>query len=225
MRVGLCLIATGRYGHFLAGILDSAREFFLRHYERRFFVFADQLPPTSPDVDWIRARHTPWPGPTLYRYRMIHAEMPRLAACDYIYYTDVDMRFVAQVDDRILGELVATMHPGFAGRCRATFTYEMRPESRACVHPSEGTCYYAGGFQGGSYRGYLSAVSKMAQAIEDDAQRGITAVWHDESHWNRYLIDHPPSVVLPPTYCCPESWPMAGRCLLALDKDHAQLRG
>jgi hypothetical protein len=31
---------------------------------------------------------------------------------------------------------------------------------------------------------------------------GIVARWHDESHWNRYLIDHPPSLVLSPSYCC-----------------------
>ena len=23
-----------------------------------------------------------------------------------------------------------------------------------------------------------------------------------ESHWNHYLIDHPPSLVLSPSYCC-----------------------
>ena len=64
----------------------------------------------------------------------------------------------------------------------------------------------------------------MAAQIDDDASRGITAIWHDESHWNRYLIDHPPEVALPPTYCCPESWSMAGRKILALDKDHAAMR-
>lgn len=41
----------------------------------------------------------------------------------------------------------------------------------------------------------------MADWIDEDAARGITAVWHDESHWNRYLIDREPSLILSPSYC------------------------
>ena len=41
----------------------------------------------------------------------------------------------------------------------------------------------------------------MAEQIDADSTRGITAVWHDESHWNRYLVDHPPTLELSPSYC------------------------
>jgi histo-blood group ABO system transferase len=68
-------------------------------------------------------------------------------------------------------------------------------------------------------------MTAMREAIDDDLRRGVVAAWHDESHWNRYLVDHPADVVLPPEYCCPESWPLPGRKLLALEKDHAALRG
>lgn len=51
------------------------------------------------------------------------------------------------------------------------------------------------------------------------------AVWHDESHWNRYCIDHKPTTILSPSYCYPESWNLPyKKRLLALDKDHIAYR-
>ena len=42
----------------------------------------------------------------------------------------------------------------------------------------------------------------MNQAMQDDESRGIIAYASDESYWNRYLIDHPPTLELSPDYCC-----------------------
>jgi histo-blood group ABO system transferase len=79
--------------------------------------------------------------------------------------------------------------------------------------------------QGGRPAAYLAAVEAIAAAVDEDAARGITAVWHDESHWNRYLVDHPPDVELSPAYCTPEGsrMPFSHR-ILALTKDHAAMR-
>lgn len=66
----------------------------------------------------------------------------------------------------------------------------------------------------------------MDRAVAEDETNGLVAVWHDESHWNRYLLDHPPDVELPPSYCSPEGWPVDEPArILALRKDHAAIRG
>jgi len=64
----------------------------------------------------------------------------------------------------------------------------------------------------------------LRERIAHDEHRGITAIWHDESHWNRYLIDVPTDIELAPLYCSPESWNTPGRRLVALDKNHAECR-
>ena len=48
---------------------------------------------------------------------------------------------------------------------------------------------------------------------------------HDESQINRYVYDHPPDLVLTPSYCYPEGWdlPFTPR-ILALNKDHDIIR-
>jgi len=61
--------------------------------------------------------------------------------------------------------------------------------------------------------------------VDEDMDKNLIAVWHDESHYNRYLIDTPPTHILSPSYCYPESWRLPfEKKLLALDKNHREMR-
>jgi len=223
MKVALCVIATAKYKCYLCDLIASARKFFCAGHERRFLVFADQEF-SGPDVSFYRIDHEPWPGPTLHRYHTMLRAMTELLTCDYAYYCDVDMRFVAPVGDEIFGDRVAVIHPGFANQPRKCFTYEQRPQCRAYVPANHGLHYFAGGFQGGLAPQWLYGMMAMRERIDLDTIDGITAVWHDESHWNRYLIDRPPDVVLPPSYCCFGGWMQRGPRLVALEKNHEEMR-
>jgi histo-blood group ABO system transferase len=223
MNIALCLIATGKYYSFLAPCIASVRRHFCLGDAVQIHAFSEEEF-QGPGITWWKAPHRPWPGPTLYRYHTMLTARAELLKADYVFYLDVDSVFAAAVGSEICGELTATLHPGFSGKPRSSYTYENRPESQAGVLPHEGTHYYCGAFQGGRAANWIAAMEEMASRIDEDAQRGITALWHDESHWNRYLIDHPPEVILPPTYCCPESCLMQGRKLLALDKNHEAIR-
>ena len=134
------------------------------------------------------------------------------------------MRFVDVVGEEVLGDLVAVSHPGYFNSPRSSLPFEERPASRAWIPPGQGSRYFAGGFQGGKVENFLRAMHCMRDAVDDDESRGVMACWHDESHWNRYCLDHPPTTVLPPQYTCPESWNMPGRKLLALEKNHTEMR-
>ena len=157
---------------------------------------------------------------------MLQAEK-ELLACDYVYYVDVDSRFVRPVGAEIFGELVATIHYGFCESPRKDWTYEHRRASRACIAPREkfrAKHYYAGGFQGGRAGAYLDAMRAMDAAIATDERRGVRAVWHDESHWNRYLIDHPPTVELSHEYMCPEPWRPETQRIVIVGKNNGEVR-
>ncbi len=67
----------------------------------------------------------------------------------------------------------------------------------------------------------------IAKNINIDAEKDIIAVWHDESHLNKYFSDHTPTKILDCGYCAPESaWdiPFAKK-ILALDKSVDKLKG
>lgn len=226
MRVALCIIATGKYLRFVRPLIESAQDYFFNGQERVFLVFTDATEFQPPSQTIIQhTPYRPWPGPTLYRYHTMLGALEYLRSCDYAFYCDADMRFVGCVAEEICGDgLTAVQHPGYVGVNPRRLTYERRRKSRAYIAPGDGVRYYAGGFQGGRVNAWLTAMEDMAEAVDDDTEKGITAIWHDESHWNRLLAHRPPAITLPATYCCPETWPMDGRRIVALDKNHTDMR-
>jgi hypothetical protein len=123
-----------------------------------------------------------------------------LSGYDYVYYIDADMRFVAPVGDEIFGQLVAVQHPGFY---RGGGSWETNPKSEAYVKPKDRVKYLAGGFQGGGKYVEISII--LAQMIANDSSNSITAVYADESHWNKiYTLNVDKFKLLTPDYCMVE---------------------
>jgi histo-blood group ABO system transferase len=204
--LALVLVATGPYKQFLPSLIDSAAEFLSVLHQP--FILTDE-PSAFRGCVAHKVEHAPWPAPTLQRYGMICAHAAALRTYEHVYYLDADSLFVAPVGAEILGGLVATLHPRFHSTPAAAWWCE-DPASRACVPAHERGAralpppYYAGGFQGGEARRFLSACDAMRVAIDDDLARGVVARCHDESHWNRYCLDHAPDRVLGAAYCYPQ---------------------
>lgn len=225
MKIGLVVAATGKYRRFVTALWLSAQKNWLQGHSRTLYLLTDVPVDNLADSITCFMGHERWPGPTLHRYRCMVAHENILRQCDYLYMCDADMAVIGTVGDEILGDLVATIHPGFFRRPPDQCTYDRNPQCGAYVPFNTSGRYYAGGFQGGQTSAYLEAVSEMARRIEKDEERGIIPLWHDESHWNRYLIDFPPTVELSPSYCFPEGWNLPFRPLIvALNKDHAEVR-
>lgn len=159
----------------------------------------------------------PWPYPTLMRYHLFLQEEEYLKRFDYLFYLDLDMRLVGVVGDEILGEgLTGAQHPMYAVRKEYVPPYEPNPESAAYIprpgrvvmqdgQPRFEPLYFAGGFQGGQTPAFMAAMKAMKKMIDADFQKNYIPIWNDESIWNRYLFDHPPAVVLSPSYVYPDS--------------------
>lgn len=227
-KVGLLIVATGNYIQFVEQLVESARKHFCTHHDVTYFVFTDGKAPQADDIVQLEHKRLGWPHDTMMRLSVYDKYAERLSEMDYLFATDADMRFVDAVGDEILSERVATQHPGYVGR---RGTYETRRISTAYVAPHEGQHYFAGGFNGGTATAFLALAKKVTENIQKDLEKGVIAVWHDESHINRYFIDNPPTCILSPSYCYPESTIATGGKqlnytprLIALDKNHGALR-
>jgi histo-blood group ABO system transferase len=221
-RVGILIVATGKYIQFVEPLIKSANEHLLHAHEKTYFVFTDGQPPQESNVVRIQQERLGWPYDTLMRCAMYASHADLYADMDYLFAMDADMLFVDTVGDEILGERVATQHPGFVGR---RGTYETDARSRAFVAHYEGSSYFAGGFHGASHDEFLKLINGMCSGILFDLENKYIAVWHDESHLNRYFIDNPPTVILTPSYCYPGNKRIGyPKKLVALDKNHAEFR-
>lgn len=224
MKVGLLIIATNKYIQFVKPLIESADKFFLPNQDVTYFLFTNQDIEIISDrnIKILNVEHKEWPWMTLGRYQIFAKNSELLSKMDYLYYCDADMRFEGEVGNEIIGDIVATQHPGFFGR---RGTPETRPDSLAYVSLNEEMQYFAGGFNGGSSIEYLKMAKTISNNIDIDYSNGIIAVWHDESHMNRYFIDNKPTKILNPSYCYPESCDIPfDRKILALDKNHLKIR-
>jgi histo-blood group ABO system transferase len=240
MKICILLIATNRYVQFINPLLETIDKNFLSGHDVDALIFTNQ----ELDVDSDRIRiskieHEPWPMPTLKRYHYFLQEKEHIMKYDYCFYLDVDMAIVDKVGDEILGDLVATIHPGMWASPPDAFTYERRQTSRAFVAYGQGSKYYAGGFNGGKPDEFLKMSETIVTNIDIDLKNNIIAEWHDESHMNHYLLSNPPTVELTPSYCFPEGADMEGRPtvyyklgwkvpfepkIMALQKNHIEVR-
>jgi histo-blood group ABO system transferase len=223
--IALLIIATNKYIDFATQLIESADKFFLTKFNVEYILFTDHHDLTLKSdrkINIIRVNHKPWPWMTLGRYQIFQSKKEKLLNYDYLFYCDADMKFCDIVGPEILSDRVATQHPGY---CGTRGTPETDPNSLACVFEFEDMQYFAGGFNGGKSTEYIKMSETLSNNINKDINKNIIAVWHDESHMNRYFIDNPPTRILDPGYCYGESLkpPFTPR-LLALDKDHNEIR-
>ena len=246
LRIGLLIVATAKYTRFVAPLLESARKHFMVGEQVTAYVFTDRAEEIPISAVALPVEHRAWPYATLLRYHHIAHYRERLLGEEFVFQVDADMQFVGPVGREILPDnssgLVGVEHPGFCWRpawwqrvARAAGlpmrrgqglrgTYETDPRSIAWIGEHEGKTYYAGGFTGGEFAPYLDMAASIQIRIDLDLEKGVIAVWHDESHLNRHFIFYPPKR-LDPGYCYPESWKLPfRRRLVALDKDHARMR-
>ena len=224
IRVGLLVMATGKYVQFVGPLIESAERYFVPNCERTYFIFTDHVDQVSQALHTVPLFQSRlgWPYDTMMRCRVYMEHKDLYKDLDYLFACDSDMLFVNTVGEEILSERVATLHPGALGR---RGTYETNPGSLAYVAPSEGSYYFAGGFYGGSRQEFITMNETMYERIKKDQDNGIMPLWHDESHLNRYFIDFAPTLILSASYCYPETWRVQYvPRLMALNKNHAQMR-
>ena len=221
-RVAVVSLATGRYISFVPQLAESVAKF-VRN--ATLYVLSDGPPPEVRNltVVWLPWGHLPWPYSTLLRHQAIASYRKSLHEFDLIIHMDIDMRFVQEADFPDDG-IFAVSHPGYIRASPTSFPYERRPESAAFIPDGEGLAYFAGGLQGGCSLDYLSVCEVIADWTQRDISFGIIPRWHDESMWNKYCFLNPPDVILPTTYCTPDTGQSSETVVLALTKNHAKYR-
>ena len=228
MKICILTIATNKYINFVQKLYDNIEEYFLPEHEKDCLLITNHECESSDNVRIHNIDHESWPMPTLKRYNYFLREKDFIMQHDYCFYFDVDMRIDSVVGDEVLGDLVATKHFYKLFEKPEHFSYERNPNSLAYIPVGEGKSYYAGGFNGGKTEKFMEMSEVIADRVNKDLDNNIIAVWHDESHMNRYMIDNPPTLELSSEYCYPE--PELGRHsqfnpkIIALLKNHNEIR-
>ena len=231
IRVAILYIAIGEYIAFWPEFYRTFQEKFLVDCEKEYFVFTDSddvMCAGDDCVHVVKEKDYGWPGNTLYRFSMFLRVEEELESFDYVIFINSNFvcnEVVTSEDFLPLeNELLAMRFPSWENiRDSYRFPYERRRASTACIPylSFEGQYYFAGGVQGGTAKAFLAACRHMEKNIKTDEENGITALRNDESHWNRYLLDHPDFRHLSPSFAYPEGWNLPFRKrLIVLEKSN-----
>lgn len=214
MQIGILYICTGKYSIFWKSFYESAEKYFLPDHDKRYYVFTDAARLDFQDnanVVKIYQENLGWPNNTMMRFKMFNTQKNLLKVNDYLFFCNANLQFVDYVGNEILPVsegLTALNHPCYWDKPREEFPYDNNSESSAYIAPAEGTHYFMGALNGGKTAEFLKMSETLEANIDKDLQKGIIALWHDESHLNRYLVNKLVKV-LDPSYGYAESWDLS----------------
>jgi hypothetical protein len=171
----------------------------------------------------------PWPMATLLRYKYI-SEIVDNCETPYFLYIDADMYFHKNFDELLVKNLHSNginfiHHPGYwrdiqrfkfrtnsvtfrmiLGDIKRRITlgglgaWETRKLSEAYVPRASRKIYICGGIWFGTKQLLIEIVTDLNDKVNKDLKNNIIAIWHDESHLNRWYSEHGGNV-LDPSFC------------------------
>lgn len=209
MKIAILYICTGKYNRFFKGFHESCEKFFLSGIaDIEYFVFTDDMTLSdSGKVHLHQKECKGFPLDSLFRFDMFLSIEEELKAFDYLFFFNANMLFVAPVGEEFLPKnqgLAAVLHPGYFKKPSFLFPYDRNKQSTAYIPPfKKGYKYYMGSLNGGTRQEYLKLIQECSKNIHDDYDRGYIALFHDESHLNKYLFEHN-CLGLSPAYAYPE---------------------
>ena len=197
------VIGTNHYLDLAVQCLNSIRCYYHGQCRQSFYLLTDR---TSDVVEeWITVcpvRHERFPYISLRRYEHFMNIADELSGSSYIFYIDADMQFI-NVGDEILSDRVVVAHPAFYDKPSEKCSFDHNVLSKAFVPYDYQGPYFQNCFQGGVSGEFLSMSQCLSSRIQHDLENNQMALWHDESHMNWYMAEHPPSLILDPGYAYP----------------------
>lgn len=211
-KVAILYICTGRYDVFWKDFYESYEKLFLPRSLKDYFVFTDAKQLIYKDRDNVHVifqESLGWPDNTLMRYHMFLGIREQLETYDYIYFMNANCQCMTEItEEEFLPKqdkpLIVVQHPSFYADGNEKFTYDRNPKSTAYIPMGEGKVYVCGGVNGGTAEAFLAMSEEIAKNVDIDKRNKVIALWHDESHINRYIVSHDQYIMQTPAYCYPE---------------------
>lgn len=199
-KIAIIFIGTGKYLKFLPKFYEHCESNFIKNIKKQYFVFTDGDLLNHPDnITRVYQEHLQWPFITLNRFETINRIKNQLEEFNWVVFMDADTLVVDTITaDEFFGgkSLFGVHHPCSVLKMpphnELPGSFETNPESRAFVdiqkiNPS---VYFQGCLWGGKTPEVFDLISELEKNTKEDLADNIIAVWHDESHLNRYFFDN-----------------------------------
>jgi len=209
MKIAILTIATNNYKSLLCDLIKSIDEYFLTNYEKDIFTFSDEniFHSEKNNIIFNKIGHQSWPFITLQRFKFFNSQIEKLSQYDYIIYMDCDLIINSKIDEMPNTSIFGVSHPANIFD-NSFWTTEKNSKSTAYLPFKTDRPYIQGCLWGGKSLNICNLIDNLNKNIDIDLRNNIVAVWHDESHLNKYFSSIPIDeiTVLDSGYAYPEKW-------------------
>ena len=212
-KMAILYICIGKYYQFFDGFYKSMEKYFLNDFHKEYFVFTDHEEKMNYErITQIYQENLGWPGNTLYRFKMFDSISEQLKSFDYIFFFNANYLCMKTISNEEFlpkkNGLVVTLHPGYYDSPCFRLNYDRNPKSKAYIsyYDLRAKHYYCGGLNGGTTKEYLKLIKKIKKNIDIDDSKNIIAIYHDESHLNKYMLSQRNYKILDPGFAYPEEF-------------------
>ena len=235
MTVSIIFIGTDKYLNFLPYYYDRVQQFLFPGVEKKIFAFTDgDLEGDVPDsIIPVKIEHKEWPRITLERFHTILGVKEQLLESDYILFLDADMSVNEEIaldeifDDK---DFVGVHHPCHHLQApphnESPGAFETNEKSTAYLENAyDFGVYWQGCLWGGKPQPVIEMMETICARIDQDDENDVVAVWHDETHLNKFFCENFDRVrTLDPSYAYPECYPNYPyhRKIIHLAKDNSK---
>ena len=215
MKVAISFLGTGKYLDFLPNYYENIEKYFLPNTEKTILAFTDgEIDDTPENLKVFSQEHLDWPYITLKRFHIIDKAREEILNHDWFVFIDGDALVVDRIDEEDFftdKPLFGVHHPCHYLKMRPhnklPGSFEISESSNAALDLDkyQPEVYYQGCFWGGKSKEVIEMIDELKDRIDDDLKRNVIAVWHDESHLNKYFIENSSMVhTYGPEYAYPE---------------------
>ena len=198
MKVAIIFIGTGRYINFLPLYYENIHKYFLPKSEKTILAFTDGTGDFPDDIKVYHQEHLEWPYITLKRFEIINKAKTFIKDFDWVVFIDADAIPVSEItEEEFFSDkpFFGVHHPchalGMPPHTEYPGAFETNPKSRAHVTPDDDTTmYWQGCLWGGKVPEVIDMVKELDSRTDEDHDKDVIAQWHDESHLNKFYIEH-----------------------------------
>ena len=216
-KVDNCFIGTGKYLNYLPNSYEHIEEHFLPESEKTFLVFTDGELDGMPDnVIRYQQDHLDWPFITLKRFEILNQARQEIMKNDWFVFIDADALVTSDITEEEFFDpskpFFGVHHPchflGMPPHGKFPGAFETNPKCRASItEDADVSTYWQGCLWGGKVPYVFELIDELQNRTNDDLKDDIIAVWHDESHLNKFFIENKERVhTLPSSYAYPEDF-------------------
>lgn len=202
-KVAILYIGTGRYTIFWDEFYRSCEKNLLRNCEKHYFFFTDSKKFESNEkITIVQQENLGWPLITALRYKILNKVKEQLKDYDYAFFFNGNMEVIREVTEEELlptekdGYIIAPLHScNKRVKSHDEFDYERNPKSKSYIPYGRGLHYFHAGLIGGRVKETIEMFEICEKMMDDDLAQNFIPKFHDESVFNKYVLDRPHKII------------------------------